>query len=128
MYCPNCGHGNPDGNASCGNCATALPAPPPVTAPAPAPRPMLDLGGPKPPSHLVWAILATVLCCLPTGIAAIVFAAQVDGRYAAGDYTGALQSSANAKTWSWVSFGLGLVFVLFYLGLGVLGALAGGAY
>lgn len=129
MFCPSCGHENPAGNAACSNCASALPmssAPPPMTATAS--RPMLDPGGPKPPNHLVWAILATLLCCLPTGIAAIVFAAQVDGKYAAGDYAGARQSSANAKTWSWVSFGLGMAFLVFYLGLGVLGGLAGGIY
>lgn len=126
MFCPSCGYENPAGAVACGNCAAALPAAPgPSQMSAPAARPALDPGGPKPPNHLVWAILSTVLCCLPTGIAAIVFAAQVDGKYAAGDYPGARQSSANAKTWSWVSFGLGMAFVVLYLGLGVLGGLAG---
>lgn len=124
MFCPNCGYGNPPGRADCISCAAVLPAAPPASQGA-GQRPMLDLGGPKPPSHLVWAILATLFCCLPTGIAAIVFAAQVDGRHAAGDYRGALQSSANARTWCWVSFGLGLAFALFYLFMIVLGTLAG---
>ena len=31
-------------------------------------------GGPPPPNYLVWAILATIFCCLPLGIPAIVMA------------------------------------------------------
>jgi len=41
----------------------------------------------------VQAILCTLFCCLPFGIVAIVFAAQVDGKLAAGDYNGAVYSS-----------------------------------
>lgn len=44
---------------------------------------------PKPDNNLVWAILSTFLCCMPFGIVSIVFAAQVDGKYAMGDYAGA---------------------------------------
>ena len=36
------------------------------------------------PNYLVFAILATVFCCLPTGIPAIVYAAQVNGKLQAG--------------------------------------------
>lgn len=53
-------------------------------------------------NYLVEAILVTVCCCLPFGIAAIVFAAQVDGKLKAGDYAGAVESAAKAKqfvTW-----------------------------
>ena len=66
------------------------------------------------PNHLVWAILATLCCCLPGGIVAIVYAAQVDGKLAGGDYEGALSSSNNAKLWSWISFGIGGFFTLIY--------------
>ncbi|MDR2910885.1 MAG: CD225/dispanin family protein [Bacteroidales bacterium] len=68
-----------------------------------------------PPNYLVWAIIATVLCCLPFGIVSIVFAAQVNSKWAAGDFTGAQISSKNAKTWAWVSFGAGLLFAIAYL-------------
>lgn len=66
------------------------------------------------PNYLVWAILATLCCCIPGGIVAIVYAAQVDGKLAAGDYEGALSSSKNAKMWSWISFGVGGFFSLIY--------------
>ena len=67
------------------------------------------------PNHLVWAILATLFCCLPGGIVAIVYAAQVDGKLAGGDYQGALSSSNNAKMWSWISFGVPAVFGVLYI-------------
>lgn len=60
-------------------------------------------------NYLVQAILVTICCCIPGGIVAIVYAAQVNGRLAAGDYAGAVNASNNAKTWCWVSFGLGII-------------------
>ena len=69
------------------------------------------------PSHLVWAILSTIFCCLPTGIVSIVYAAQVSGALVNGDIARARRLSDQAKTWAWVSFGLGIgimaVFVIF---------------
>jgi hypothetical protein len=70
---------------------------------------------PKPNNHLVWAILTTVLCCLPFGIPAIIFASQVDGKYASGDYQGAEESSRKAKTWSLVAGITGGVGILLYI-------------
>ena len=74
------------------------------------------------PNYLVPAILVTIFCCWPFGIPAIVFAAKVDGMVSRGDIAGALDSSNKAKTWAWVSFGSGLVFVVLYIGLMVVGA------
>ncbi|MFM1560016.1 MAG: CD225/dispanin family protein [Roseibacillus sp.] len=74
------------------------------------------------PNYLVPAILVTIFCCWPFGIPAIVFAAKVDGMVSRGDIAGALDSSNKAKTWAWVSFGSGLVFVALYIGLMVAGA------
>lgn len=69
---------------------------------------------PSVPNYLIWSILATVLCCIPAGIVAIVYAAQVDGKLRSGDYEGAVQSSNNAKTWTMVAAGLGLVVYIIY--------------
>lgn len=91
----------------------------------PAPSPMASAGGAgrtKPNNNMVWAILATLFCCLPLGIAAIVFAAQVDTKYNAGDYTGAQEASKKAAMFSWISFGLGMVGVLFYIVAMIIGA------
>jgi hypothetical protein len=54
-------------------------------------------GSTPPPNYLVWAILSTVLCCLPLGVASIVYAAQVNSKWYAGDAAGAQDSSAKAK-------------------------------
>ena len=86
---------------------------------------MSFIPSPKPDNYLVWAILSTLFCCVPTGIVAIVFAAQVDSKWTAGDYQGAQESSEKAKLWSWVSLGLGLAFILGYVALILLGAAAG---
>ncbi|HEU0152869.1 MAG TPA: CD225/dispanin family protein [Arenimonas sp.] len=86
----------------------AAPAPPPP----PAARPHVE-------NNLVWAILSTICCCVPFGIVAIVYAARVNTKLAAGDVQGAMSDANNAKIWSWVSFGLGLVVGLLYLAAGL---------
>ena len=70
------------------------------TPPPPPPAPGYNqpsAGVTPPPNYLVWAILSTIFCCLPFGIASIVFAAQVNGKYALGDVAGAQDSSAKAR-------------------------------
>ena len=64
------------------------------------------------------AILVTLCCCLPFGIVAIVYAAQVNSKFGVGDYAGAQVSSANAKKWFLIALISGLVvqvlWVIFY--------------
>ena len=81
----------------------------------------------KVPNYLVPAILSA-LCCFPLGIISIVFAAQVNGKVAAGDMAGALDSSKKAKLFSYIFLGLGilgwggyLLFAFVIGGLSVLG-------
>ena len=66
------------------------------------------------PNYLVQAILVTILCCVPFGIPAIIYAAKVDGMVSRGDIAGALDASKKAKTWSWVGFGCGLAVPLLW--------------
>lgn len=70
--------------------------------------------GSPPPNYLVWAILSTIFCCLPLGIASIVFAAQVNGKYAAGDLAGAQESSRKAKQFAIWSAVIGVVVGALY--------------
>lgn len=70
--------------------------------------------GSPPPNYLVPAILATIFCCLPLGIASIVFAAQVNGKHAAGDYAGAQEASRKAKQFAIWSLAAGLVVIVLY--------------
>jgi len=123
MFCPQCGANNADTAAICVQCGRNLQAPTP--APLPAQGVVIPPGA-SVPNYLVFAILTTVLCCLPTGIAAIVYAAQVNGKLQAGDLAGAHAASKNAKMWCWISFGVGLsVFVLWFAlaMLGILGSI-----
>ncbi|WP_141585931.1 CD225/dispanin family protein [Actinomadura sp. WMMA1423] len=89
--------------------------------PAPPPPPQSSPGTP-PPNHLPWAIATTILCCLPAGVVSIVFAAQVNSKWQAGDHAGALKSSKNAKTWAIVSAVLGLIVGVIYGVLAAVGA------
>jgi hypothetical protein len=78
--------------------------------------------GSPPPNYLVPAILATIFCCLPLGIASIVFAAQVNGKFASGDVAGAQESSRKAKTFAIWSAVIGLVVGVIYLVVVILAA------
>ena len=78
---------------------------------------------PKPDSYLVWAILATLFCCLPLGVVSIVYAAKVDSLYSQGLYQQALQASQNAKKWAmWSALScviLSALYLFFVFCLGV---------
>jgi len=118
MFCQKCGAKNEDNAATCVSCnekmdqtvvmATAAEAAPqPQTQPKTQPQPQIQ-------SYLAFAIIVTVLCCIPFGIPAIVYAAQVPGKVAAGNIEGALDSSKKAKMWCWIAFGAGLAFMIIY--------------
>ncbi|WP_374249458.1 CD225/dispanin family protein [Thermomonas sp.] len=81
------------------------------------------------PNNLVWAILATLFCCLPLGIVSIVYASKVDGLRAAGNVAGAWEASRKAKSWAlWSALSgpiLIVIWFLFFGGLAMLGALFG---
>ena len=70
---------------------------------------------PKPDNYLVWAILTTILCCLPFGIVSIVYATKVDNLYYAGQYEEAQEKAKSAKTWAIVAAGSGLLFLVLYM-------------
>ena len=80
------------------------------------------------PNYLVPAIIS-LFCCLPLGIVGVIFAAQVNGKVAAGDTAGALESAKKAKMFSFIAIGLGLLgiicYVLFVVIMGVGMGLAG---
>jgi hypothetical protein len=79
-------------------------------------------------SNKVFAIVATVAgailnflgcCCLPaclaTGITAIVYSTKAEKLWAAGEETAARAAAATAKTWCWVTSGLGAVFGIWFV-------------
>lgn len=72
-------------------------------------------------NYLWQAICVTLFCCLPFGIVAIVYATKVDGLVAAGDYAGAQSASDSARNWVNLGAGIGLVILLLYIVLVVVG-------
>jgi hypothetical protein len=72
--------------------------------------------GSPPPNYLVWAILSTVLCgCgFPLGIVSIVFAAQVNSKWAVGDLAGAQDASTKAKRFAIWAAVVGVAFAVLY--------------
>lgn len=64
---------------------------------------------PCPNDYLVWSVLATICCCLPFGIVAIVKSCNVGKFYRRGMYDAALLASEDAKKWCLISLVVGLI-------------------
>lgn len=111
------------------------------TAPGPGSGPRVTGGGPprvpevqradwqtadqERPSTWLWqSIVATVLCCLPAGIVAIVFAAQAQGALNSGDLVLAREKAGKARTWTLVSVAVGLLAALVWVALAASGTVS----
>lgn len=104
MHCTNCGQQISDTAPACSNCGRQVQR---FAATAAAPATGIQ-------NYLVPSILVTFCCCLPGGIIAIVYAAQVNGKLALGDVAGAMDYAKKAKMWCWISFGVAAVATLGY--------------
>lgn len=131
-YCKQCGQPI-EGDASfCTNCGAPVqpetqPQDEQPMAQQPEPQPVQQTPmGAKPNSYLALSILATLLCCLPFGIPAIIFSAKVDSYWNAGRYQEAQDASRKAKTWMLVSAILGALIVIAYITLIIIGVAMGG--
>ena len=80
-----------------------------VTAP---PRGTLQI------KYLVPAILCTLFCCLPFGIAGILFAVQANSKVQQGDIDGAAVAVSKAKLMCILSFVLGLISLIWFFSSG----------
>ena len=93
--------------------------PAPAQAAASSPRP--DMRGVRmPATYLPWNILATICCCLPAGIAGIIFSARVSKKFYEGDMAAARRASESAAWCLMLSIVLGLVcwpFQMLFSGL-----------
>lgn len=96
MYCTNCGNELAPNARACGKCGQRVPYFPPP---------------PDIPNYLIQSILATLCCCLPLGIVAVVYSARVNSKLAAGDVAGAQVASKRAKTWAIVALIGGIVTI-----------------
>ena len=63
-------------------------------------------------SHLAAAVVCTLVCFAPLGVAAVVYAGNVRTRLALGDIEGARRSSRMAKRLCWASAAVTMCFLL----------------
>lgn len=89
--------------------AQGVPSNAPTQAPTQAPGYTYSDVPECPPTYLAWSIIATVLCCMPFGIVAIIKSCAVTTAYNRGDYAAASKYSKEAQTWIIVSAVLGLI-------------------
>jgi hypothetical protein len=93
MYCKNCGAENDDNAYQCTECGTNLQNGSNQTT--------NTTNQTYVPNYLAFSIITTLLCCLPFGIAAIIYSSKVNEKLAAGDVDGAEEASKKAKAWCW---------------------------
>ena len=71
--------------------------------------------GPPPEDNLGWAILSTVLCCLPLGVVAIVKANQVKSLWFQGFHAEARKAADDARKWAmWSALATVILVVLYF--------------
>ena len=77
----------------------------------------------KPDNNLVWAIVSTVLCCLPLGIVSIISATKVDNLWATGQYEAAIKEAKKAKDWAiYGAIAGGVVVIIYLIAVGLAGS------
>lgn len=99
MFCTSCGVTRPDNATVCPNCGEGIPRVPPLA---------------NVPNYLVQAVLTAFCCCMPVGVVAIIYAAQVNSKLHAGDIPGAQAASQKAKMWFWIALGVGVLVWVAY--------------
>ena len=65
---------------------------------------------PCPKTHLTKAIIITIFCCLPFGIASIIHASRVSSSYA-------VEESDKANKWANIGIIVGIIYYTFYIGI-----------
>lgn len=78
----------------------------------PSTRPQSNTNNPPPDNYLIWAILSTLLCCLPLGIVAIVYSSKVNTFWEKHEYSVAENYSQKAKMWCLIAAGIGIFSIV----------------
>ena len=135
MFCMNCGQRRDNGAKFCSACGASIYAngnatprgeTPPVAGATPAAAsPQPGAGAPyaqqpRPVSataYLVWAIIVTLLCFLPTGIPGIVYASNISRYNETGQFDLARDAANKSRIWTIVSAAVGVLLniIVFFL-------------
>jgi interferon-induced transmembrane protein/uncharacterized protein DUF4339 len=75
------------------------------------------------PDYLPWSIAATLLCCLPAGIAAIYYSVKANSARNTGNFDLARQQAQVARKWLIAAVAIGIVFTIVYLIIVVVGGI-----
>lgn len=79
-----------------------------------------------PDNNLVWAILCTVLCCLPLGVVAIIKSTSVNSLWSQGKHDEARKAADDAKKYAkWgaiIAAIFWVLYVLFFVVIGIGGS------
>ena len=86
----------------------AMPQPPMPQPPMPQPPVAPEA---EAPTNLVWAVIATVMCCQITGVIAIAYGVMTSSANSVGNYENARRYSYIAQIWVMVSIVLGLIYM-----------------
>lgn len=73
--------------------------------------------------YLIFSILVTLLCCLPFGIAAIVYAAKINTLQNAGDYEGAKSAAKKSKIFTIIGAVSSLILIIVCIIFGCVGVM-----
>jgi len=125
IFCTKCGHKNPEGSLFCAKCGTSIKMLDGTQTEQTFEYKSQNISGqaPKPENNLVWAVLCTVLCCMPLGIVAIVYSTKVDSAYAEGRQEDAQNYANKAKNWAIAgalsSIIIMVIYLIFMLAIGV---------
>jgi hypothetical protein len=115
IHCPECGNQVSSLAPTCPNCGCPIAKPQAAPYPTGSPYDPPGWNQSMPPTYLAQAILATLFCCMPFGVVAIVKSSQVSSAWGAGNHELAYQKSKEASTWVNVSAICGLIVVVFYV-------------
>ena len=113
-FCSQCGKEMSEDVKFCSNCGAGMSAGTTGSMQSRTDMPYVD-------NHLVKSILATIFCCIPLGIAAIIQASSVSSRLNAGDIEGARMASQQADNLSNWAVGIGVlgwIILIIFRGLG----------
>lgn len=109
VFCQSCGAENSDQNISCEKCNVPLES---------NNQNSNSKQYENVPNYLITSIIVTLCCFLPFGIVAIVYAASVNAKLAAGDIQGARSASRTALMWCYIGGILSLIlWVIFFVSL-----------
>src|SRR5258708_36216821 len=87
---------------------------PPSSKPAVSVTTASSLAGSAIPDYLPWSIAATVLCCLPAGVAAIYYSVKANSARTAGNFETARSQAEIARYWLIAAAAIGFVTLVIY--------------